>query len=62
MFKWKTGDSTIWRGKVAKQENVTHFQMPSSKHVHAIAPWFQGLKNDVISKKTLYCRFTVTVD
>ena len=42
MSKWKTGDSTIWRGKLTKLENGTHFQMPSSKQVHAIALWFQG--------------------
>ena len=42
--------------------NGTHFQMPSSKQVHAIASWFQGLKMTSVPKKPLYCKFTVTVD
>ena len=44
IFKWKSGDSTIWRGKLLKQENGTHSQIPSSKQVRAIASSFQRLK------------------
>ena len=35
--KSKIGDSTIGMGKLTKRENGTHFQMPSSKQVHATA-------------------------
>ena len=62
MSKWKTGDSTIWRGKLTKQENGTHFQILSSKQVHAIASWFEGLKMMSFVKKQLSCTFKVTVD
>ena len=48
--------------KLNKQENGTHFQMPSSKQVHAIASWFQGVKLTSFVNKPLYCKFTVTVD
>ena len=36
--------------------------MPSSKQVHAIASWFQGLKMTSFVKKQSYFEFTVTVD
>ena len=44
IFKWKTGDSAIWRGKLPKQENGTDSQIPSSKQVLAITSYFQRLK------------------
>ena len=47
IFKWKTGDSAIWRGKLPKQENGTDSQIPSSKQVLAITSYFQRLKMTV---------------
>ena len=43
-------------------ENGTYFQMESSKQVHKIVSWFQEMKMTSFLKKSLYCKFKVTVD
>ena len=54
MSKWKTGDSTIWRGKLTKQENGTHFKINA---VIKTSPYYCVLisrtENDVIFKETI---------